>query len=355
MMEETLDSWFLDLFKDKPLLMAGPCSAETKEQMLSTAEQLKERVDFFRAGVWKPRTRPGGFEGVGEIGIKWLAEVKKNTGLKTATEVANKDHARLAIEGDVDLLWIGARTTVSPFVVQEIAHQLRGTDKIVLVKNPVSPDLSLWIGAIERLQKEGIEKIGAIHRGFSVYEKTIYRNDPQWQIPIELKERFPKIPIICDPSHIAGKRELIQELSQRALDFNFNGLMIETHCNPDQAWSDATQQITPQRFFEIVGQLKVRRKKFEAEEFEKEIKTMRCEIDAIDQKIVELLGKRMEISDKIGKIKMQNNVCVLQRERWNQIMKRATQMAKEKGVTPEFIEKIFKAIHQESIDRQKGQ
>ena len=348
------NQWLKGLNLSRPLIITGPCSAETEEQMLETAKNLKNsEIDFFRAGIWKPRTRPGGFEGVGEIGLNWLKKVKEVTGLKTATEVANRDHIKLALEYDVDLLWIGARTTVNPFIVQEIADELKGTDKIVLVKNPVNPDLALWIGALERLKMAGIEKLGAIHRGFSSYEKSKYRNIPEWQIPIELKNIFPNLPIICDPSHISGNRELISEISQTALDLNFDGLMIESHCSPEKAWSDAQQQITPETLSEMLQKLVLRRENTEEIDFQTQLKTLRSQIDILDEQLLDLIRKRMEIADNIGKLKKQKNISVLQNKRWNEIIERMKILGKEKNLSEELILKIFKAIHQESIDRQE--
>jgi dahp synthetase I family protein len=348
------NQWLKDLKLSRPLIIAGPCSAETEEQMLETAKNLKNNeIDFFRAGIWKPRTRPGGFEGVGEIGLNWLKKVKEVTGLKTATEVANRDHIKLALEYDVDLLWIGARTTVNPFIVQEIADELKGTDKIVLVKNPVNPDLALWIGALERLKMAGIEKLGAVHRGFSSYEKSKYRNIPEWQIPIELKNIFPNLPIICDPSHISGNQELISEISQTALDLNFDGLMIESHCSPEKAWSDAQQQITPEILSEMLQKLVLRRENTEEIDFQIQLKTLRSQIDILDEQLLDLIRKRMEIADNIGKLKKQKNISVLQNKRWNEIIERMKILGKEKNLSEELILRIFKAIHQESIDRQE--
>ena len=347
------NQWLKDLNLSRPLIIAGPCSAETEEQMLEIAKNLKNNeIDFFRAGIWKPRTRPGGFEGVGEIGLNWLKKVKEITGLKTATEVANRDHIKLALEYDIDLLWIGARTTVNPFIVQEIADELKGTDKIVLVKNPVNPDLALWIGALERLKMAGIEKLGAIHRGFSSYEKSKYRNIPEWQIPIELKNIFPNLPIICDPSHITGKRELIFDVSQTALDLNFDGLMIETHCTPDAAWSDAAQQITPERLVQIMNDLRIRQVSTNQEDYVSKLSTLRSHIDIIDDQLLDLLKKRMNIADEIGTLKKANNVAILQNQRWHEILGKVILEGEQYGLSEEFIIQVFKAIHQESINRQ---
>lgn len=346
--------WLDALGLNHPLMIAGPCSAETEEQVLETAHLLKDkRVSFFRAGIWKPRTRPGGFEGIGEIGLKWLKRAKEETGLKTATEVANRDHVRLALEYDIDLLWIGARSTVSPFIIQEIADELKGTDKIILVKNPVNPDLPLWIGALERLQRADIPNLGVIHRGFSTYEKTKYRNIPEWQLVIDLQNRFPQLPIICDPSHIAGNRELIFDLSQTALDLNLDGLMIETHCNPDKAWSDAPQQVTPHTLVEIMKNLQIRKETTPEADFQTRLQNLRSQIDILDDQLLDLLKKRMEISDNIGSLKKEKNVAILQNRRWNEILGKMILQGEEKGLSEEFVLKLFKTIHQESISRQE--
>lgn len=349
------NQWLKDLTKGRPLIISGPCSAETEEQMLSTARQLStENVDFFRAGIWKPRTRPGSFEGVGEIGLNWLRKVKEETGLKVATEIANRNHIRLALEYDVDMLWIGARTTVNPFIVQEIADELNGTkDKVILVKNPVNPDLSLWIGALERLLRSGIEKLGVIHRGFSSYEKTKYRNTPEWQMVIELQNRFPNLPIICDPSHISGDRNLIAEISQTALDLNFDGLMIETHCLPDTAWSDAQQQITPSRLADILDGLIIRNENSSEINFQQEINRLRSQIDILDEQMLDIIQKRMKIAENIGDLKKENNISVLQNKRWNEIQQRMILLGKEKNLSEEFVTKFLKIIHQESINKQE--
>ena len=346
---------WLDGFKlDHPLIIAGPCSAETEDQVLKIANQLKDTdVSAFRAGIWKPRTKPGMFEGVGAIGLKWLQKVKKETGLLISTEVANSTHVKLALEHDIDILWIGARSTVSPFIVQEIADALEATKKIVLVKNPVNPDLSLWLGGIERLYSSKIRNLGLIHRGFSTYEKSKYRNIPEWQIPVEVMNRFPDLPMICDPSHISGNRNLIFDVSQTALDLNYDGLMIETHCNPDNAWSDANQQVTPDRLIEIMKDLKMRKVTTDEEEYQNNLIDLRAKIDVIDHALLENLGKRMKISDNIGKIKRSNNVAVLQNKRWNEILGKMILEGEKLDLSEEFILKLFKAIHQESINRQE--
>jgi chorismate mutase len=347
-------TWIDDFGLDHPLVIAGPCSAETEEQVLKIAHKLKDTdVTVYRAGIWKPRTRPGMFEGVGAIGLDWLKKVKAETGLLISTEVANKDHVKLALEADIDILWIGARSTVSPFIVQEIADALQGTDKIVLVKNPVNPDLALWMGGVERLYTADIKKLGVIHRGFSTYDKSKYRNNPEWQIAVEFQNQFPDMPLICDPSHIAGRRDLIFDISQRALDLNFDGLMIETHWDPDNAWSDAKQQVTPSRLLEIMNDLKIRKKTTDEESYQTELSNLREQIDVIDQGILDTLGKRMNIAESIGQLKKENNVAVLQNKRWNEILDTMKQEGNQRGLSEEFITRIFKAIHQESINHQE--
>ena len=349
-----LRTWLDDMNLEHPLVIAGPCSAETEEQVLKIAHELKDSdVSYFRAGIWKPRTRPGMFEGVGEIGLRWLKKVKEETGMKTCTEVANAAHVKLAIENDVDLLWIGARSTVSPFIMQEIADALAGTDKIVLVKNPVNPDLALWLGGIERLYTAGIKNLGAIHRGFSTYEKTKYRNTPEWQLAIEFQNKFPDLPLINDPSHITGKRDMIFEVSQTALDLNFDGLMIETHFDPEKAWSDAAQQVTPDALKQIMEDLKVRKQTNTEEEYQKSLNNLRAQITVADNQLVALLGKRMKVADQIGGLKKEKNVAVLQSKRWNEILGNMILEGETKGLSEEFALKMFKAIHQESINHQE--
>jgi len=349
-----LSTWLDELQLDHPLVIAGPCSAETEDQLLKISHELKNSdVSYFRAGIWKPRTRPGNFEGVGALGLKWLQKVKAETGLKIATEVANAAHVKLALEHDVDLLWVGARSTVSPFIVQEIADALQATDKIVLVKNPVHPDLALWIGGIERLHAAGIKNLGLVHRGFHTYEKTKYRNNPGWQIAIELQNRFPDLPLLCDPSHITGKREMVFEVSQTALDLNFKGLMIETHFDPDNAWSDAAQQITPASLIQMMKDLRIRKSTATEPAYKEALNTLRAQIDVIDHLLVETFGKRMKIADKIGRLKKEKNVAVLQSERWNEILKKMILEGEAHQLSKEFILNVFKAMHQESIDRQE--
>lgn len=347
-------TWLDDMGLDHPLVIAGPCSAETEEQVLKIAHELKDTdVNYYRAGIWKPRTRPGNFEGVGALGLKWLQKVKEETGMKTATEVANRAHVELALEHDVDLLWIGARSTVSPFIVQEIADALEGTDKVILIKNPVNPDLSLWLGAVERLYTANIKNLGVIHRGFSTYEKTKYRNIPEWQLAIELQTRFPDLPIINDPSHITGNRDMVLDVSQTALDLNFDGLMIETHHDPENAWSDAAQQVTPAVLVQIMKDLRIRKESDSEAEYNSELNNLRANIDILDHQLIETLGKRMKASDGIGELKKQKNVAVLQSARWNEILGAMILEGETKGLSEEFILKMFKAIHQESINHQK--
>lgn len=352
--KKEMRTWLDDLNLSHPLVIAGPCSAETEEQVLKIAHALKDTdVNYFRAGIWKPRTRPGMFEGVGALGLKWLQKVKEETGMKICTEVANAAHVKLALEHDVDLLWIGARSTVSPFIMQEIADALDGTDKPVLIKNPVNPDLSLWLGGIERIYKSGVKNIGAIHRGFSTYEKTNYRNNPEWQLVIEFQNKYPDIPLINDPSHITGNRNMIFDLSQTALDLNFDGLMIETHFDPDNAWSDASQQVTPETLIQIMRDLKIRKETDSEVNYNKQLENLRAQIDVIDNQIIELLGKRMKAADGIGELKKSKNVSVLQSKRWNEILGKMVMEGESKGLSEEFILKMFKAIHQESINHQE--
>lgn len=343
---------FKEIFGDKPWIIAGPCSAETLEQTLDTAKQLAANgIKVFRAGIWKPRTRPGNFEGVGEIGLEWLRQVKKETGMFTAVEVANSKHVWDAIRGGVDILWIGARSSANPFVMQEIADGLRGCNIPVLVKNPVNPDVELWLGAIERLEAAGLTNIGVIHRGFSSYEKILYRNAPIWQMPIELRRRRPDLPIICDPSHIAGKREYLKEISQKALDLNVDGLMIESHCNPDKAWSDAKQQLTPDALKQMLSELVVRKVNPENASMET-LNELRFKIDGIDNELIALLTKRMGISAKIGEYKKANNMTVLQQQRWDSLLEKYYKAADDNNLDRKMIDTIFKAVHQASINVQ---
>ncbi len=346
-----INDWGIGTYK-KPVIIAGPCSAETEEQVLETAQKLKSQgQNIFRAGIWKPRTHPNSFEGVGNIGLEWLKTVKKETGMLVLTEVANIKHVYDALRTGIDMLWIGARTTANPFAVQEIADALKGLDIPILVKNPVNPDVELWIGAIERLNKVGLTKIGAIHRGFSSYEKSIYRNIPQWQIPIELKRRIPKIPVFCDPSHIAGNRYLLQCLSQKALDLNFEGLMIESHTDPDNAWSDAKQQITPEELRNLIDKLIIRDVKPNGISLDT-LEILRYKIDHCDNDLIRILKERMAIVNLIGQYKKENNMTILQPNRWDEVLSVCIDKGKEHDLKSDFIAKLFKIIHQESINKQ---
>ncbi|MBN1117591.1 MAG: bifunctional 3-deoxy-7-phosphoheptulonate synthase/chorismate mutase type II [Bacteroidales bacterium] len=339
--------------EERPLVMAGPCSAETEEQVMETARQLKENgINIFRAGIWKPRTRPNTFEGVGKEGLPWLKKVHNELGMLTATEVANANHVFEALKYGVDILWIGARTTANPFAVQEIADALEGVDIPVLIKNPVNPDVELWIGAFERLNQAGIKKLAAIHRGFSTYGKTFYRNDPQWQIPIELKRRIPDLPMITDPSHICGNRELLFEISQEAMDLNFDGLIIESHICPDKAISDAGQQITPKALKELLDKLVLRKPNIENTLIMNSLEDLRQEIDKYDDKLLDILASRMMVAEKIGLYKKEHNLTILQSGRWDELLQERTRKAMKKGLSEEFIIKVLRAIHQESINRQ---
>ena len=338
----------------KPLMIAGPCSAESEEQVMETAHQLAAfGIKVFRAGIWKPRTRPNAFEGVGTEGLRWLRRVKEETGMKAAIEVANVKHVYEALKNGIDVLWIGARTTANPFAVQEIADSLRGVDVTVFVKNPVNPDVELWIGALERVNTAGIRHIGAIHRGFSSYGKSPYRNDPHWQIPIELRRRVPGLTIINDPSHIGGKRELIMDLCQTAVDLDFDGLMVESHCNPEHALSDAAQQVTPQHLEYIIRNM-VLRKQDVAYENAVTLEELRMQIDKLDDEVLQLMEQRMGVSEKIGIFKKEHNVTILQTNRWNELLKKRINIGLSKGLSEEFVLKIYSAIHEESIQHQKA-
>ena len=351
--KKEMRNWLNEFNLTHPFVIAGPCSAETEDQVLKIAHELKDSdVSVFRAGIWKPRTRPGGFEGVGEIGLKWLQKAKAETGLLMGTEVATAAHCKLALEHDIVVLWVGARTTANPFAVQEIADTLAGTNKIVLIKNPVNPDMALWLGGVERLYAAGIKNLGVIHRGFSTYEKTKYRNIPEWQIAIELQNKFPDLPLIIDPSHITGNRDMILEVTQEALDLNYDGMIIETHIDPDNAWSDAAQQVTPDALKQILKDLKIR-KVSGYNDFDQKMTKLRANIDVLDANLLDLLGKRMKVADEIGQVKKENNVAVLQSNRWNEIQARMIAEGAKKGLSGEFITKLFKDIHQESIEHQE--
>jgi chorismate mutase len=338
----------------RPLIIAGPCSAESEEQVLQTARELKKipGVSVFRAGVWKPRTRPNAFEGIGVPALQWLKKVQKETGLLTAVEVANTNHVYEALKFGVDVLWVGARTTANPFSVQEVADALRGVDVPVWVKNPVNPDLQLWIGALERLNNAGITRLGAIHRGFSTYDKTPYRNAPKWDIPIELKRQIPDIPLICDPSHIAGTREYIRDLSQKALDLAMNGLMIETHINPAKALSDAAQQLRPAELQDLLNHLKFRKAGGDRPGAENLLTALRHEIDMADHQLMEIIGRRHEIVTQIARYKIDHNMTILQVNRWKDLLEDRLEQARQFGVDEEFVTEIFQLIHQASIKLQ---
>ena len=347
-----------NLWKNKyknPIIIAGPCSAESEIQMMETAERIKNsglEIPIFRAGIWKPRTKPNGFEGVGVIGLGWLKKVKETYGFETATEVANAHHVEAALKADVDILWIGARSTVNPFTIQEIAEALEGTEKIILVKNPVNPDLALWIGAFERLLAKNITNLGGIHRGFSTYQKTNYRNTPKWQIALDLKNQFPNIPLFIDPSHICGRRDTLAEVTQNAINLNYDGVMIESHCDPDEAWSDAKQQITPEVLAELISNLKIRNA--HSDHLEDQLLQNRSIISDLDHQLIELLSERMKISEKIGAYKKTHNISVFQPERWKKITEYTMQKANDNNISTHFIEKLFKAIHEESVELQNG-
>ena len=340
----------------RPIVIAGPCSAETAEQVLETARRLAKlgTVDLYRAGIWKPRTRPNSFEGVGTIGLSWLKKVKEETGLKVTTEVANREHVFEALKYGIDVLWLGARTTVSPFAVQEIADALKGTNIPMMIKNPINPDLKLWIGAIERIYSAGIKKIAVIHRGFSAYGNSNYRNEPRWQIVIDLMRQFPDLQIICDNSHICGRRDILADVAQKAIDLNFDGLMTETHITPDDAWSDAAQQITPEVFGGLLSNLVLRDENSNDLNFVENLEGLRQQIDIVDNELLQLLGKRMKYAEQIGLYKKKNNISILQPTRWNQILEAAVKKGAAQGLSPDFISKFLKAIHQESINHQEN-
>ncbi len=355
-MEQTLTSG-ADIDKvlaKRPLIISGPCSAETEEQVLQTATRLAKtgKVDALRAGIWKPRTRPGSFEGIGTKGLPWLQQAKKLTGLPTAVEVATGKQVEDALHFDVDILWIGARTTVNPFSVQEVADALRGADVPVLIKNPINPDLELWTGAVERVEKAGIKRIGLIHRGFSSYGNTEYRNAPMWHLAIEMKRRNPGMMIINDPSHICGRRDILMDVAQKAIDLDFDGLMIESHIDPDKAWSDAKQQVTPEVLAEMLDAITWRKEDINSEAFHAALEKLRQQINHLDDELMQLLGQRMKIADKIGEFKKNNGITILQTNRWNEILERAFVKGDKMGLSREFITKYFDAVHMESINHQ---
>ncbi len=352
--QTTIASAVQEKWNKRPLLISGPCSAETEEQVMATATRLAAtgRIDVLRAGIWKPRTRPGSFEGIGAKGLPWLAQAKKITGLPTTVEVATGKQVEDALNFEVDILWIGARTTVNPFSVQEVADALRGAKVPVLIKNPINPDLELWTGAVERVAKAGIEQIGLIHRGFSSYGNTEYRNAPMWHLAIEMKRRNPTLPLICDPSHICGRRDILQDVAQTAVDLDFDGLMLESHIDPDNAWSDAKQQVTPERLAEILAAITWRFEDSTEKEFVTALASMREQINQLDDELLQLLGQRMKIADKIGEYKKNNNITILQTRRWNDILERAMLKGDKLGLSREFITKYFDAVHLESIHHQ---
>lgn len=338
----------------KPSVVAGPCSAESEQQVMETAKGLKELgINVFRAGIWKPRTHPGCFEGVGVQGLKWLQKIQKEYGLKVATEVAGEKHVAQCLEHGVDMVWLGARTTANPFLVQEIADALKGTDIPVLVKNPVNADLDLWIGALERLSRAGVKKLGVIHRGFSTFDKIKYRNDPQWQVAIELRSRYPELPFFVDPSHLGGSRDYIQEISQRSLDLGFEGLMIESHCNPSVALSDAKQQLTPCELRDLLyNQIAVRDKDSDAPEWKENIDHLRAKIDVIDENLLYTLGSRMNVSRQIGEYKKENNIAIIQASRWDKVLSKVVTKGKDYGLDEKFLKDVFNAIHEASVEVQ---
>jgi chorismate mutase len=344
----------LFLKKDnRPFLIAGPCSAETEEQVMATARELVAAdVDLFRSGIWKPRTRPGAFEGKGSAALPWLKRVKEEAGLRTTIEVASTFQVEKALQFSIDVLWIGARTTANPFSVQELADALKGVDIPVMIKNPINPDLELWIGAIERIQEAGIKHIAAIHRGFSTYAKSVFRNEPYWEIPIELRRRMPEIPLFCDNSHICGNRTDLQSVAQYALDLNYDGLMTETHYDPDHAWSDAQQQITPAAYLQLIQNLEFKKETTDDLDFLQHLDSVRHQIDDLDFEVLNLLAKRMKLSEEIGLHKKQSKVSVFQVARWNEILEKAKVMGRERGLSEGFISNYLSAVHQESIARQ---
>ncbi|MCR5003107.1 MAG: bifunctional 3-deoxy-7-phosphoheptulonate synthase/chorismate mutase type II [Bacteroidales bacterium] len=347
--------WGLFTEDPKPYVIAGPCSAETEEQVLETARGLRAfGINVYRAGIWKPRTHPGNFEGIGTDGLAWLQKVKKETGMAVCTEVANAKHIFDCIKYGLDMVWIGARTTANPFLMQEIADALKGTDIPVLVKNPVNPDIDLWIGALERLNLAGVKKLGVIHRGFSTAEKQEYRNAPGWQIAIELRSRYPELPFFADPSHMGGSRAYLKEISQRSMDLGLEGLMIESHCNPDVALSDAKQQLKPCDLQTLLESLRIREKESAAEEYQKQIDHLRAQIDIIDENLIYTLKSRMEISKKIGEYKKKNNVAILQTSRWESLLAKAIESGAKAGLSEKFISEVFNAIHEASVEAQNN-
>lgn len=353
--EQTSSNSVQQAWKKRPLIISGPCSAETEEQVLETAQRLAAtgKVDMLRAGIWKPRTKPGMFEGIGAKGLPWLQQAKRATGLPTTVEVATGKQVQDALTFDVDVLWIGARTTVNPFSVQEVADALRGVDVPVLIKNPINPDLELWSGAVERVARAGVKQIGLIHRGFSSYGNTEYRNAPMWHLAIEMKRRNPELLMINDPSHICGRRDILAEVAQRAIDLDFDGLMIESHIDPDKAWSDAKQQVTPERLKEMLDAIIWRKEDVNSEEYHAALEKLRQQINHLDAELMQILSQRMKIAEQIGQYKRDNNITILQTNRWNEILERAFAVGDKMGLSREFVTKYFDAVHMESINHQK--
>lgn len=343
-----------EVWAKRPIIISGPCSAETEEQVIETAQRLAAtgKVDVLRAGIWKPRTRPGMFEGIGTKGLPWLQQAKKLTGLPVTVEVATAKQVEDALHFDVDILWIGARTTVNPFSVQELADALKGVDIPVLIKNPVNPDLELWSGAVERVARVGVKQIGLIHRGFSNYGNTEYRNAPMWHLAIEMKRRNPGMLMICDPSHISGRRDILQDVSQKSIDLDYDGLMIESHIDPDKAWSDAKQQITPEQVGEMLASIVWRKEDVNSEAYHEALEKLRQQINHLDDEMMQLLGQRMKIADKIGEYKRDNNITILQTNRWNEILERGFKRGEKIGLSKEFITRYLDAVHMESINHQ---
>lgn len=350
MRNKDLEGWYKQV--NRPLIIAGPCSAESEEQLRKSIRPIINDIDYVRAGIWKPRTRPGSFEGAGEEGLNWLQEIKQETPFKTATEVATPEHIEIALRHQIDLVWIGARTTVNPFAVSEIAESLKGVDIPVLIKNPIHPELALWKGAIERLHKIGLTKLGAIHRGFHSYQKSNFRNVPLWQIPLDLKSEFPDLPLICDPSHIGGKRKMIAGIAQRALDLSYDGLMIETHFDPDQALSDSKQQVSPANLINIIANLRTREAEFSDELNQAELEVIREQIDEADQEILQAISKRLDLVEQIGHFKKQNNVAIFQISRWKEIFKSRQKLASEMNLDPKFVVDMLRLLHQQSVKKQ---
>lgn len=349
-MKETVQQ----VWNKRPIIISGPCSAETEEQVLETATRLAKtgKVDMLRAGIWKPRTRPGSFEGIGTKGLPWMQQAKKITGLPVTVEVATAKQVEDALTFEVDVLWIGARTTVNPFSVQEVADALRGVDVPVLIKNPINPDLELWTGAVERVAKAGIKQIGLIHRGFSSYGNTEYRNAPMWHLAIEMKRRNPGMIMINDPSHICGRRDILQDVAQKAIDLDMDGLIIESHIDPDKAWSDAKQQVTPEKLADMLSEIAWRKEDINSEEFHAALEKLRQQINHLDDELMQILSQRMRIAEKIGEYKKNNNITILQTNRWNEILERAFKKGEKLDLSKEFITKYFDAVHMESINHQ---